>query len=426
MAPTTSTMCTHRVAASMDLESFFRVFAWRLGSRLQELLAELLRPGETMPDLVLFFRLLGRHLELRRERLDAAGHRHRYALGLVGVLRRQRDEAASTVRQVWIGLRRLVRGGEDFRDPGANLAVTGLVGRLPRRPFELWLQARSVASRAADAAFARNNTEARIADRLAAPVRALGKSLRTVADAGRRVERTRYRKHEAMKELETSYVGLGQLARTICVVLGEDGLADSTHRPLRSLDRRRRSPEPSGASIAAPLTLCATPGSMLGSGETSLKLAAGPGAEQGRHVRPRAQENLGVHPCWRVRPNPDPSTTTGKRKIRRGSQLCLTGRPSARSGETRSWTTPSGPRRYEHDGSSSYWPCPKNPGCQPNRRRGGRSPMASNGGVNDPIWRPSGSGLGALPEPWRPAPGRPRSNARQGHFRNRASMDPPP
>ena len=233
-----------RLAGSHGLEAFLGKHAAGLGRKLEEKLRPVLRPDEEMPNFVLALRLLGRHLAAQRARVEEAEARLAEARVDTRVVRKERATAEQETRRTFKHVKLIVFGTYARKD----LEEIGFVGSTARRFFDLWRQGENVIARLKRPGFrlpASNFPGAEMSpqdlvEKLQPSVERLGVKIRAALDAERREEKARIVQKEAMKNLETDYARLGQIATALCYFLDQDWLAKRTHTALRRMDRRSK------------------------------------------------------------------------------------------------------------------------------------------------------------------------------------------
>lgn len=239
---TPSIKSQRRLAGSHALETFFSAYASRLGGRLEERLRPLLRDGETMPDVTLLLKLLGRYMADLRRALEGAGKRRADAITAMRLAYRDRDRAEKEARTRFVDLRQVAAGAYRRQD----LESLGLAGRIARHPFPLFRQGTDLLARFSHPDFVLPEpiipgvalSPPVLEEKLRPLVSRLGQRLQGLLAARRRLEAARVRQSNALRALERAYVQLGQVAHALCVLLDEPWLAGRTHRSLRRLDRK--------------------------------------------------------------------------------------------------------------------------------------------------------------------------------------------
>lgn len=231
-----------RLAGSHGLEAFFGKHAANLGKKLEKKLSPVLKPNEEMPDIVLILRLLGRHLTAQRTRVEDAEALYTEARVDARVARKERNAAEQEARRTFKQIRLFVTGAYARED----LEEIGLVGNAARRFFDFWRQGENLIAKLRRPGFrlptprfpGAEISPQDLADKLQPSADQLGDKIRAAMDAKRREEKARIRQKRALKDLETDYARLGQIATALCYFLDQDWLAKRTHTALRRMDRR--------------------------------------------------------------------------------------------------------------------------------------------------------------------------------------------
>ncbi|HEX2571944.1 MAG TPA: hypothetical protein VH877_20545 [Polyangia bacterium] len=203
--------------------------AVEIATGVEEVLRPYLREGESMPDVGLLMRLVGRWQTGTNEELLVADEAHERELGDDLEPRQARDKAGEAVRQVLIDVRSTV----ETTHGEAGLRRLALDGAIPVDPSVVATTARRVAAALSDPAVEmpppRRRSLRLDRDGLAAEIRevlpVLDRALADVARENREAESTLGVKRKALERSDRATVrGGGWLAAT-CALAGRDDLA---------------------------------------------------------------------------------------------------------------------------------------------------------------------------------------------------------
>lgn len=225
-----SKQVTDREKSARAVGAAAETHAKDIGAGLESALEPYLAKGETMPDLGLLARLLGRGIEARAKALVDADVAHEKELGDDAQPREQRDAAAEKVRHVLVDLRAVAEPTYG----AAGLRLLSLAGAVPSDPSVLKTTAAAVSAALLDDKLklpkARKGMKLDrqvFADELAESLPALGKALNDVAREAREAETTLTAKTRAM---EVNDAGFTRAAGTLAMLAAAAGLDDLAAR----------------------------------------------------------------------------------------------------------------------------------------------------------------------------------------------------
>jgi hypothetical protein len=223
---------TRAVAAAADKH------ADEIGSHLGAMLSPHLQKGETMPDVALLARLVGRLVAVRCDALVAADRAHEAELSDDSAPREARDEAADHVRQVLVDLRSAV----DTLYGAAGLTKLRLAAPVPTDPQVLATAGGNVLEALEDAtvklakpsrAGLKLDRQA-FADDLSAEIPKLQAALKVVAREAREAEATLLAKTRAMADNDRDF----SRGADLLSALAEAGGLDDLGKRVRPSGRR--------------------------------------------------------------------------------------------------------------------------------------------------------------------------------------------
>lgn len=192
-------------------------------------LSPYLKSGETMPDIGLLVRLIGRKIAADNTALSKADHDHEQELADDAGPRERRDAGAANVRAVLLDLRSAV----DAIYGARGLSLLGLADAVPVDPSVVATTAGNVGKALSNADIKLPKPKragmkldrAAFADEITAELPALQKALVKVATEEREKEATQRAKNEAMTKNDATFaVGAGFLAAS-CQVAGLSDIA---------------------------------------------------------------------------------------------------------------------------------------------------------------------------------------------------------
>ncbi len=138
-----ATKTQYRNISAHQLESLIKAIAPMLDTELEPLFEEVLREGESLPDLNFMAELIKRLVFLHLDRLNEADARLRVLRAQMTRLAAERDqdaaEAYNTIKRAWGS----VKGA--YTEVDAR-ALTAIQGRLPRDPFRVLNLAKEMSS----------------------------------------------------------------------------------------------------------------------------------------------------------------------------------------------------------------------------------------------------------------------------------------
>lgn len=223
-----SKQVTDREKSARAVSAAAETHAKEIGAGLASALKPYLEKGETMPDVTLLARLLGRGIEARAKALVLADAAHEKELGDDAQPREDRDSAAETVRQVLVDL----RAAAEATHGTAGLRMLGLAGAVPVDPSVLKTTADTVSGALRDEAVklpkARKGMKLdrqSFADELGESLPRLGKALRDVAREAREAEATLAAKTGAMEANDAGFSRAAGAIATLAAAAGLDDLA---------------------------------------------------------------------------------------------------------------------------------------------------------------------------------------------------------
>jgi hypothetical protein len=208
--------------------------AERIAQALQEQLHGHLGAGETMPDLALVVRLLGRHLDGARAQMETADEAHEAELRDDQEPRDLRDKMAVEVYERLIGLR-----DSTVAMYGVGVArELGLVGETPTDPVVLLRQGTQVANALSKIKLPPSRLPgtsldpAALRTALMATLGALEGHLNDVARETREAQATLTAKHRAINNYTRNFSGTADALSGLLLIAGEPELAERV-RPSR-------------------------------------------------------------------------------------------------------------------------------------------------------------------------------------------------
>lgn len=215
-------------------------------------LAPLLRPGETMPDVALFFRLVGRKMVAVGGELSTADDAHEAELADDPPWRAKRDAAATAVRSALVDLRDGVTTAH-----GPDAARRLALAKPPSfEPAVLAEEASRVLDKLGDETLTLPPPKRRglkvdlgeLGEDIGAELGTLHESLAVLRREGRESERTLTAKHRAMAAFDAA-VGPGTALIVAAFKLG--GRADLADRVVPT-EPKRSSPQPAEPPAGPP------------------------------------------------------------------------------------------------------------------------------------------------------------------------------
>jgi len=237
---------TRAVGAAVDTHS------GDLARHIADTLSPYLAKGETLPDVALIARLVGRWMHRTTERLVQADRAHEDELGDDAAPREARDRAAEKVRAVLVDL----RGALDSTHGPSALALMHVQEAAPSDPSVIATQGRTVlealsndklklpAPRRAGVKIER----AAFADDLARELPELEKALNVVSREAREAEATLRAKQSAMEASDHAFTnGAAWLSATFALA-GMNDLAAKVRPSGRKPGQTAETPEPAGGA----------------------------------------------------------------------------------------------------------------------------------------------------------------------------------
>ncbi|MEM7050325.1 MAG: hypothetical protein AAF604_11735 [Acidobacteriota bacterium] len=246
-----SKMVTDRQKSSLAVEAAASTHAAEVAATLTSRLAEWTEGEETVPDLELLQRLLGRLLAARRAAMVAADESHLDELADDSEPRRLRDERADKLR---VNLRALRDLAEGLFGEGQGQAL-GLEGPVSADPVVLERQARRAMERLADESVPLPPTRmpSLQVDRadwlqvLEPDLTALADALAQVARERREAESSLLTKQGRIAEYDEAFLGAARLLEALYRTAGQPELADRVRPSSRRPGTTVADPEPTGA-----------------------------------------------------------------------------------------------------------------------------------------------------------------------------------
>ncbi len=259
-----SKLVTDREKSARAVVAAADTHARQAASAVDKKLSKYLKTGETMPDLALLARLVGRSIGSTSEALVKADRAHEAELGDDTAPREARDQAASQVRAVLVDLRAAI--DVTYGTPG--LTRLGLNTAAPIDPSVLAAQGHTVLDALTDDSvkLPKRRREGMKLDRqafareLQSSLPALDKALSQVAKEAREAEGTLSAKQKAMADYDAAFsLGATWLSATFSLAAMDTEAAKvrpSTRRAGQTADS-----EPSNqAADATQGDAAATPG----------------------------------------------------------------------------------------------------------------------------------------------------------------------
>lgn len=235
----TSKMVSDRIQSMRAVQGSIDQNADAIAARIDARLRPYLRSGETMPELALVLRLMGRELEARAGAVQATEEQHARELADDAGPRSSRDRHAATVREVYTDLRGALSSayGDDVL---SRLRVREPASSVPSVLVQQGQAAREALLDASIELPAPRRRGARIdrgvfAEELSDAVLALQKALVDVERETKEADATHAAKSEALDGYDGAFARLVPAVSALYVLAEQDGLAAK----LRVNKRRR-------------------------------------------------------------------------------------------------------------------------------------------------------------------------------------------
>jgi hypothetical protein len=241
-----------RQRAARTVASTAYTYSADASARVKDLLSRYAKPGEQMPDIELFIRLIGRMIAMENEALVRADAAHELELADDTEPRKARDEAAEKVRRILADLHAAV----ETTCGSAGLPRLHLAERIPNDPSALAILARSVLASLRDESAKLPAPRRRglsldreaFAEELAADLPTLDKALAAVAREAREAEVTLRAKRLAMDASDRAFIrGAAFLSSTFALA----GLDDISSKVKPSVSQPGEVYDANAGTIAA-------------------------------------------------------------------------------------------------------------------------------------------------------------------------------
>jgi hypothetical protein len=221
-----------RQRAARTVASAAYTYSADAASRVKETLTRYAKPGETVPDLQLLIRLVGRMITSENEVLTKADAAHELELADDTEPRKQRDDSAEKIRRTLADLRTAV----ETTCGAAGLPRLHLADTIPQDPSALAVLARSVLSTLKDesiklpAARRKGLSLDRLAfaEEVAADLPTLDKALAVVAREAREAEATLRAKRMALDANDRAFTRGAAFLSATFTLAGLDDIANKT------------------------------------------------------------------------------------------------------------------------------------------------------------------------------------------------------
>lgn len=255
-----SKLVTNRLRAARQVEASAAQHAETIAAGLAEKLGGELAAGETLPDLALVIRLLGRHLARRGQEMSASDRADTDERADANAPRLTRDQAVAALYDKIVEVRRTV---EALYGPEKSVTIFGFKGATPQRAAALSAHGKQMIDRlrkplrplpppnlpglAAD--------PARWAAEIEHHQQALEQALGELVRKKRHAETSLSHKHEALQSFDEAYVQVGRSLEGLFALAGQKALSDRV-RPAhdwayrRAKKRRQREKKESAADPA--------------------------------------------------------------------------------------------------------------------------------------------------------------------------------
>lgn len=224
-----SKQVTDREKSTRAVAAAASTHAAALAVGIKEQLAPLLQKGESMPDVELFVRLVGRRVEAVMAELMAADKAHEAELADDSGPRDSRDEAAASVRATLVDLRAAIESAHGSE----GLRLLGLDGAVPEDPSVLATVADNVEKKLGNAsvklpAARRKGIKVdrdEFARELHAELPALHRALKDVAREEREAEATQAAKWTALAKNDRVFGRGATWLSATAALAGQDEIA---------------------------------------------------------------------------------------------------------------------------------------------------------------------------------------------------------
>ncbi len=250
-----SKMVMQRQRTALALQAAVTDGAGLATAALERAFQEVIREGETMPDLRLLQEFLARKLEVLGTNIVAADEEAVSETAENADLRQVRATAANAVHEALFKLRALVSG---LYGSTATNTLLGLGSRLPRDPMVLHRLAQRALAKVAEPGFQAPATNdehvvinlAGVVRRIEEPAAELARLLVTTSLEKKTNQRTVIRKRDRMGEFDRGFRGTAGMLKAMYVLAGMDELARKVRPSIRRAigeQPAQETPTPPGA-----------------------------------------------------------------------------------------------------------------------------------------------------------------------------------